>query len=88
MWSCHFTTVLLKIGIMAMSKPITLASLILSRLDYAPVSVAYPSKTLVRPAAGLNKDEEEYRMRRKEVADGALRPWLMKIDADFGEPSA
>lgn len=66
MWSCQFTTVLLKIGIIAMSKPITLASLILSRSDYAPVIVAYPSKTLVKPEAGLNKDEEGYRMRRKE----------------------
>jgi hypothetical protein len=35
---------------------------------------------------GLSKDEEDYKTRREEIADEALRIWLLKIYTDFREP--
>jgi lysophospholipase len=50
---------------------------------YAPISADCPA-TLVRPAVGLNCDEATYLIRRKAIADVALKKWLMKTNKAFG----
>lgn len=52
--------------------------------QYVPYSATCPSTALVRPATGLSDAEQNFRTKRKAIADVALKSWLLKTNSGFG----